>query len=175
MVSVDSVDLDKFGAFERFLEEFDRLMLSNARAALDWVDNASNEIREENDWFICRAEALRNCDGPARAAEFLEAGVADEPEFADAHCCLADLYQEQENSKMAIEHSLITLRLDSVTDLVTSPESEGLRTRMAEEAGRALAALAPKLKQKLESSTPEAPMIWWSCRRPSTLHSKVCS
>jgi predicted Zn-dependent protease with MMP-like domain len=149
MECLDRLEAEKCEAFERFVEEFDRRMLSEPRAALRWVDEAAPELREESEWFICRAEALQSCDGPRRAAEFLARVVAEQPEFADAHYQLAMLYQELSCQELAIQHQLATLRLDSAPDAIVEPASEMLKSRIVEEAGLVLSSLAPGLREKV--------------------------
>jgi predicted Zn-dependent protease with MMP-like domain len=149
---METLDLDEsasFEALERFLEQFDALIASDPKAALLLVDQAPQPIRCQSSWFICRAEALSRAEGPSAAAEFLNGVVAEEPDFADAHHYLAELYCELGQDRAATQHHLETLRLDQLTDLVSEPASVDLQAAIAAEAGRVLATLPSNLRQRV--------------------------
>lgn len=149
MVLLETPTTSTDDEFVAFLQRFDELMSRDPWAAMDWVEAAPETIRNESEWVISRAEALRGTRRPAAAAEYLAAIVAAEPEFADAHYLLAEIEQELGHEDLAIAHQLETLRLDSAVDLVAEEPPSELVERMSTVAGEALAELPAVFRERL--------------------------
>jgi predicted Zn-dependent protease with MMP-like domain len=149
MAPSDEPEAPELEPFEDFLDEFDRLMASEPVAALRFIDEADDWIRAEGQWVLCRAEALSAVQGAGAAAEYLSQVVNDEPEFADAHYCLAELYHDLGQKREAITHHLATLRLDCMLDRVSEPPAPELEEGIRAEAGRVLASLPSPFQEKV--------------------------
>ena len=135
--------------FLEFFERYDALMLEDPRAAVVWLDAAPASMRAESQWVLCKAEALYSADGAKVAADYLKEVLTEAPEFADAHHYLAGLEQDLGHTRQAIEHQLVTLRLDSVVDLVAEPVSDEMTEAVVAEAERTLAGLPDQFKRRL--------------------------
>ncbi len=149
MEPLDLASTENGEQFLAFLERFDALMLDDAMAALHLVEQAPAWIRNESQWVLCKAEALRAVQDAEAAAAYLASVVAEEPEFADAHHYLAELEEELGHEHEATVHQLETLRLDSEEDLVSEPATVELAKAMTEAAGHALAELPMKLRARM--------------------------
>lgn len=135
--------------FLAFLERFDDLMLQDPAAALEWIDAAPEWIRDDCQWVLCRADALRAAHNANAAVAYLQNILAEAPEFADAHHRLAELKFELGDTRQAILHQLETLRLDSTVDLVAEPASAELTEAIVAAAERTLADLPSELQARM--------------------------
>lgn len=143
------MDVASFEAVDQFLESFDALLATEPERALTWLDQVDAFVREQGVWVMCRAEALRAVKGVKAAVTYLEGIVANEPGFADAHHCLAELHREMGNETAAIQHHLETLRADLAADSVSEPVSDEIAAAIASEAARAVAELPTAIRGRL--------------------------
>lgn len=135
--------------FEAFLTQFDAMLESDPSAALRLVDGTTDAIRAESEWALCRAEALLALDGAEAAVDFLVQVVTEEPDHADAHHHLAELYTELHRELDAIAHHLETLRLDTELDLVSESAEGQLAHAIVTTAEQTLQGLPATLSEQL--------------------------
>lgn len=144
-----SSEAPDFEQLDEFLERFDATLARDPVQALCLVDSAAPAVRAHAAWVLCRADALDAARGTEAAVEYLEAIVESEPGFADAHHYLGELHRELGNERSAVRHHLDALRLDTLADTISQPIDEDLHHAMAAEAGRAVAGLPSRIRQRL--------------------------
>jgi predicted Zn-dependent protease with MMP-like domain len=136
---------------EAFFERFDALLDTDSRLALSHLDEASPEIRELDEWVICRGDALAAVHGAPSAIEWLESTLAEYPGFADAHHRLAEWYEDLGRPPEAVEHHLVTLRLDREADELSGEIEPLVLERIASTAANTLATLPAPFRSRLGS------------------------
>lgn len=99
-----------------FLDRFDQLLEDRPEAALELAADPPAEIADDPDVAIAHATALWEAKGPDAAREELEARVAENPEFADAHYMLWSIAQEEDDFLAMVRHGLCVLALDRKAD-----------------------------------------------------------
>ncbi|MGE5783645.1 MAG: metallopeptidase family protein [Myxococcales bacterium] len=151
MSARDDDSTDPYAAFDTFLERFDLLVETDPASALAWVDAADEAVRDQSEWVLCRADALRAAIGPEAARQYLAQVLEAEPEFADAHYAMAEVERTLGNTQAAIRHELETLRLDSAVDFVACPASADLSEAIAAEAAMAVSELPAQVKARLSN------------------------
>ena len=134
---------------EQFFARFDALLVASANEALAWVDGASAEVRELDEWVLARCDALVAVQGTDSAARWLCSLLEEFPGFADAHHRLAELYEQLGDESRAVAQHLETLRLDLDADELGSVLSEETLAAMAEHAALTLAGLPERFRRRV--------------------------
>jgi predicted Zn-dependent protease with MMP-like domain len=134
---------------EHFFARFDELLTTDSVAALAWVDAAPSEIRELDDWVLCRCDALVEAESSTSAVCYLSTVLDECPGFADAHYRLATLYEQLGNRDAAVAQHLETLRLDLEKDELESELDEATFTAIADEAARTIAQLPERFRRRI--------------------------
>jgi predicted Zn-dependent protease with MMP-like domain len=134
---------------EDFFERFDALLEADAALALSHLDAAPSDIRELDEWVLCRGDALAKVHDAQQAVEWFESVIADYPGFADAHYRLAEWYEQLDRGAEAVRHHLETLRLDRDADGLSGDLEPETLERIASTAAETLATLPLPFRGRL--------------------------
>jgi predicted Zn-dependent protease with MMP-like domain len=130
------------------LAEIDALIADDPRAALAALD-ALDGHQDDPEVLLLRAHAQWSIGATSDAEELLDALIADDPGFADAHYALARLAEELGDEDAMRRHFLTVLALDAAEERASAPPPEQRarqHQQIAEVAEEALARLPAPLR-----------------------------
>ncbi|MBK8264614.1 MAG: metallopeptidase family protein [Nannocystis sp.] len=133
------------------LAEIDALIADDPRAALAALD-ALDGHQDDPEVLLLRAHAQWSIGATSDAEELLDALIADDPGFADAHYALARLAEELGDEEAMRRHFLTVLALDAAEERASAPPPEQRarqHQQIAEVAEEALARLPAPLRDRL--------------------------
>ncbi|HEX2669610.1 MAG TPA: hypothetical protein VHM25_02000, partial [Polyangiaceae bacterium] len=135
---------------DEFLAEFQELLGTDPEAAMELVESVDEAFAAHPLIRIAHAHGVWMTKGAAQARAELEALVAAEPDFSDAHYALADVYGELKEDALRVTHFMRVLELDEQDDIDSGfdiSEFQGLIVKSAE---AALAALPSPYLERLK-------------------------
>jgi predicted Zn-dependent protease with MMP-like domain len=135
---------------DEFLGEFQELLGTDPEAAMELVESVDETFAAHPLIRIAHAHAVWVTQGAAAARAELEALVAAEPEFSDAHYALADVYGELKEDALRVTHFLRVLELDEKDDAEAEFDASEFQDLIVKSAEAALAGLPSPYLERLK-------------------------
>lgn len=135
---------------DEFLGEFQELLGSDPEAAMELVESVDEAFAANPLIRIAHAHGVWMTKGAEQARAELEALVAAEPDFSDAHYALADVYGELKQDALRITHFMRVLELDEQDDIDSGFDVSEFQDLIVKSAEAALAALPPPYLERLK-------------------------
>jgi predicted Zn-dependent protease with MMP-like domain len=135
---------------DEFLGEFQELLGTDPEAAMELVESVDESFASHPLIRIAHAHAVWVTKGAASARAELEALVASEPDFSDAHYALADVYGELKEDALRVTHFLRVLELDEKDDAEAGFDASAFQGLIVKSAEAALAGLPSPYLERLK-------------------------
>lgn len=135
---------------DEFLVEFQELLGTDPEAAMELVESVDEAFAAHPLIRIAHAHGVWMTKGAAQARAELEALVAAEPDFSDAHYALADVYGELKEDALRVAHFMRVLELDEQDDIDSGFDVGEFQDLIVKSAEAALAALPSPYLERLK-------------------------
>jgi len=135
---------------DEFLGEFQELLGTDPEAAMELVESVDESFAAHPLIRIAHAHAVWVTKGAASARSELEALVAAEPDFSDAHYALADVYGELKEEALRVTHFMRVLELDEKDDIDSGFDASSFQDLIVKSAEAALAGLPSPYLERLK-------------------------
>ncbi len=147
----DHGDEEEFAdELDEFLGEFQELLGTDPEAAMELVESVDESFASHPLIRIAHAHAVWVTKGAAAARAELEALVASEPDFSDAHYALADVYGELKEDALRTSHFVRVLELDEKDDAEAGFDATAFQGLIVKSAETALAGLPSPYLERLK-------------------------